>query len=239
MSIRILFVITARGGSKGIPNKNLQKIGDVSLVGYKAISALRSRYCSRLIISTDSLDIQKDARFYGVEVPFTRPMELATDTASSMSVIQHTIDFFEMEEQETYDAIMLLEPSSPFARSVDYDRAVEIMVRNDANIVVGMREMEMDTSFIGPIDNNGCIYRIIDQIQSRNASRRQDAEAEFTVNGALYLFRWDFFKKHGSFYADGKKCFGYVMDRYRSIEIDEMIDLQWARFLVQNEYIDL
>ena len=80
-TLKILFLITARGGSKGVPGKNLRELGGISLVGFKAISAKKSKYCSRLIISTDSPEIQENARRYGVEVPFTRPAELASDTA--------------------------------------------------------------------------------------------------------------------------------------------------------------
>ena len=93
--MNVIFLIIARGGSKAVPGKNLRKVAGISLVGFKAISALRSKYCTRLIISTDDPEIQEDARGYGVEVPFTRPEELATDTASSIDVISHAMDWIE------------------------------------------------------------------------------------------------------------------------------------------------
>ena len=237
--MRILFLITARGGSKEIPGKNLREIGGIPLVGFKAISAKRSKYCTRLIISTDSPEIQQVARHYGVEVPFTRPAALATDTAPSTDVVLHAMSWIENHTDERYDAVMLLEPSSPFARHIDYDNAVEIMIERDANVVVGMREMEINSVFVGPMDEQGRITQIIDEMRDMQVMRRQDTPREYTMNGALYLFKWEFFKEHRTIYKDRERTFGYVMDRCYSIEIDEMIDLHWAEFLVQNGYIDM
>lgn len=208
-------------------------------MGFKAISALRSKNCSRLIISTDSKEIQKDAKSYGVEVPFTRPGDLATDEASSMDVISHAMDWIERNSADQYDAVMLLEPSSPLATSLDYDNAIALMVKHGANVVLGMRETAINTAFIGPMDNSGRISLIVNQLKGLQKIRRQDMPSEFTMNGALYLFKWDFFKKHKSLYEDSEKTFGYVMDRHHSIEIDELIDLQWIEFLVASDKIDM
>ena len=114
-NFRVLFVITARGGSKGLPGKNLREIGGLSLIGYKANSAQSCKYCNRVVISSDDNAIINEANKYGVEAPFIRPKSLATDQASSDSVISHLIEWIEEKENDSYDAIMLLEPSSPFA----------------------------------------------------------------------------------------------------------------------------
>ena len=89
------------------------------------------------------------------------------------------------------------------------------------------------------MDEDGRIPKIIDQIQGEVISRRQDVPPEYTMNGALYLFRWEYFKEHGTVYGDREKTFGYVMDRYHSLEIDEPIDFSWAEFLIQNGHVDL
>ena len=230
--------MTARGGSKSVPKKNLSQIGGVSLIGFKAISSLRSKYCTRLILSSDDPELQQNALKYGVDVPFTRPAELATDTASSFDVIRHAIDWIETNTTETYDAIMLLEPSAPFATSVDFDNAVEKMIELNANAVIGMREMEINSVFVGELDPQGRMTQIIDQMKQRYL-RRQDTKPEYTMNGALYLFKWEMFKEHHTVYADRDNTYGYVMDRFHSIEIDEPIDLEWARFLVENGHIDM
>jgi len=239
--MNILFLITARGGSKGVPGKNLKRIGGISLVGYKAISARKSKYCSRLMISTDSEAIQSEARAHGVEVPFTRPAELATDTAKSGPVIAHAMDWVEREGAAHYDAVMLLEPSSPFARAADYDAAVEMMMRHDANAVVGMRPTEVSSTVVGPLDADGRITAIVDKMHAARAltGSRQSLGREYTMNGALYLFRWDYFKRHQWIYQDRAGVFGYAMDPLHSIEIDEPIDLMWAEYLVAQGHVPL
>ena len=239
--MKILFLITARGGSKGVPGKNLRKLGGISLVGLKAISAQRSNYCTRLIISTDSHEIQQDARHYGVEVPFTRPAELASDTATSVDAIAHAMQWIENESDDRFDAVMLLEPASPFARPFDYDNAVEIMINRNADAVVGMRSVEVNSVFVGPLDEQGRISSIIDKMHAwrSESARRQDLPEEFTMNAALYLFKWDYFKKHHNIYHDRETTYGYVMDPHYSVEIDSMLDLHWAEFLVEKGYVDL
>ncbi len=237
--MKVLFLITARGGSKTVPGKNLRKLADITLVGFKAISARKSKYCSRLIISTDSPDIQANAREYGVEVPFTRPAELATDTAQSADVILHAMDWIEREAKERYDAIMLLEPSSPFARPMDYDNAVELMMLRNANVVLGMRRMEVNSMFTGPMDAQGRISDIIDKVRHWDSTRRQDLPQEYTMNAALYLFKWEYFKTHKSLYRDRDATYGYVMEPEYSVEIDDMNDLRRAEFVVKKRLIDL
>lgn len=237
--MRVLFLITARGGSKAIPGKNLLQIAGISLVGYKAISARRSRYCTRLIISTDSQEIQEDARRYGVEVPFTRPAELAADDSSSEDVIWHAMRFIDTNTDERYDALMLLEPTAPFATYLDYDRAVEMMMERDAGVVVGVHEVAINSIFQGPMDERGRIASIVDKLTGARSVRRQDMLQEYTMNGALYLLRWDFFKRHRRRYCDPQNTYGLVMDRAYSVEIDEPIDWAFARFLAENGYVDL
>jgi CMP-N,N'-diacetyllegionaminic acid synthase len=237
--LKILFLMTARGGSKGVPGKNIRKVGGLSLVGYKAIGALKSKYCEGVMISTDSSEIQAEARVHGVEVPFTRPGELATDEASSADVVSHAMNWIETQTGDRYDAIMLLEPSTPFTRPSDYDKAVEIMQENDASLVVGMRETRVHTTEVGPIDQHGRITQIIDQVNSAGDTRRQALSKEYTMNGGLYLFKWDVFKEHGRIYVDREKSFGHLMDSIHSVEIDEMIDVVWAEFLMEKGYLDI
>ena len=237
--MNILFLITARGQSKGVPRKNLRQIGGISLLGFKAISALRSKFCTRLILSTEDPEIQEDGRKYGAEVLFTRPSELATDTASSFDVIRHAIDWTESNLQERFEAIMLLEPSAPFATASDFDNAVELMLKQNASAVIGMRKTEVHSTYVAPFDDDGRIEELINKVENLKYLRRQDMRTEYTANGALYLFKWDLFKQHHTMYADGKNSYGYVMDRYHSIEIDEPMDLEWAEFLVEKGYIDL
>ena len=237
--MKVLYLITARAGSKRVPGKNLYELTGISLVGFKAISARKSKYCARLMISTDSREIQENARAYGVEVPFTRPSELATDTASSVSVVLHAMSWIEQEKKDRYDALMLLEPAAPFARANDYDNAVEMMTRVGADVVVGVRPVSINSIFIGPLDHEGRITSIIEKMKPWQESGSPRLPEEYTMNGALYLFRWDYFKQHKSIYHDGNTTYGYVMDPCYSIEIDTPADLLQAEFMVERGYVDM
>jgi CMP-N-acetylneuraminic acid synthetase len=239
MSSEFLYLITARGGSKGVPGKNLQKIGGLSLVGFKARSALKAKTCSRLIISTEDSDIQDEAASLGVEVPFTRPANLATDTATSDAVVRHAMEHMETVEGRQYDWIMVLEPSSPFARAQDYDNAVGIALRHDASLVVGVRETEVNSIFTGPLGENGSITGIVEKFTGLDDLRRQALTPEYTMNGSLYLVRWETFKKAGGLYGDPENAYGYPMDPYHSVEIETYFDLGFARFLTDNGDIDM
>lgn len=236
--LRILFLITARAGSKGVPRKNLQEIDGLSLIGYKAVSARRSRYCARLIISTESVEIQEHARQLGIEVPFTRPDHLATDAARSIDVVLHAVEWIESNTNERYDALLLLEPAAPFSRTTDYDAAAELMVEQNANVVVGVRAIAAHSIFAGPLDEQGRIVDIVKKINGLSNTRRQDLPQEYTMNGALYLIRWEYLKRARAIYSDPNTTYGLPMDPHHSVEIDSEIDLHWAQFLAAKGYVD-
>lgn len=222
-----------------MPRKNLRQIGGLSLIGFKARSALRSKYCARLMISTDDPEIQAEAERHGVDVPFTRPAALATDDARSNDVILHAMDYLEQTEGRRYDAIMLLEPSSPFARAADYDSAIEMYDRLQAKCVLGMRETEVNSVFVGPLADDGNARQIIQKITGLSELRRQAMATEYTMNGALYLFDWDTMRSTGTLYGDPERSYGYKMDRFHSIEIDTMHDLKLAEFFVREGTVNM
>lgn len=236
--MKVLFLITARGGSKRVPGKNLKRIGGLSLVGFKAIAARRSKYCSRLIISSDDEAIQEEAKRHAVEVPFTRPAHLAGDTATSVDVIAHAMDFLE-SRGERYDAIMLLEPAAPFARAEDFDGAIELMHATGASVVLGMKAVSPNRLFVGPIETDGRMAAIVDRVRDWETGGYAALPTDYTMNGALYLFRWDYFKEHRRIYHDGTVTYGYKMDPHYSIEIDDAIELHLAEFLVDRGHVDM
>ena len=235
----ILYLVVGRGGSRGVPGKNLRKIGGLSLVALKTISARRSRYCTRVIASSDSAEIQAEAKAHGAEVLFTRPAHLATHTASSDDVVLHAMDHIEDVEKRRYDAIMLLEPASPFSRPSDYDAAVELYLRHKASLVVGMRETPVNSIFVGPLRRDGRADQIVGKFFNRPDLRRQAFEQEYTMNGALYLIDWTHMRRTGKVYGDPDRTFGYPMDTFHSAEIDSLHDLRLAEFYVQNGDVDI
>ena len=235
---RTLFLMVARGGSKGIPGKNLRRLAGRSLVAWKAAGARRSRYCERIVLSTDSEAIRDEALAHGVEVPFLRPPQLATDEASSADVVAHAMDWIEANEAQRYDEIMLLEPTAPFTRPADYDGAIELLRARDGALVVGMREVEVNPIFVGPLDGEGRITHIMQQMERATGLRRQDQPTLYTMNAALYCFSWQSFRDHGRIYADKDRSFGWVMDDLHSVEIDRPVDLAWAEFLAERSLVD-
>lgn len=236
--MRILSVILARGGSKGVPNKNIQEIGGLPLLAFKARAARRSKYPSRVIISTDSPEIQKVARAYDIEVPFTRPAELATDTATNFAVLHHAMAYFEAQGEKS-DAILMLEPSSPFTKPEDIDRAVEIMVERNASLVVSMRDVDNPAPFVGPIEKDGRISQIVHQLKDLKNVNRQVLPHAYTLNGVVYLFRWDEFRQRETFYWDPANSYGFETDPVCNVEIDSLLNLEWARFLVEKKLINM
>ena len=208
-------------------------------VGYKARAARQSRDCSRLIVSSDSAEIRAEAARHGAEVLFERPAEPATDTASSNDVVLHAMNWIEAHEKRRYDAIMLLEPSSPFACSEHFDEAAELFIARKASLVVGMRETEVASVFIGPLGNDGSIAAIVERVVNMPAQRRQDQAPEVTMNGALYLFGWEAMRKHRKIYADPKSSYGVLMDRLHSIEIETAADLAYASFVIEHGMLDV
>jgi CMP-N,N'-diacetyllegionaminic acid synthase len=235
---QILFLLVGRGGSKGLPGKNLREISGLSLIGYKARSARQSRFCSRLIVSSESADIRNEAVRHGAEMLFERPAELATDTASSDEVVLHAMDWIEAREQRRYDAIMLLEPSSPFARPEHFDEAIDLFQARTASLVGGMRETEVSSIFMGTLGADGSIGGIVDRMLKTPAQRRQDQPIEVTMNGALYLVGWDAMRKHRKIYADPTASYGILMDRLHSIEIESAADLAYASYVIEHGMID-
>lgn len=237
-SVQILFLLVGRGGSKGLPGKNLREIGGLSLVGYKARAARQSRYCTRLIVSSDSPEIRAEAVRHGAEMLFERPAELATDTASSNDVVLHAMDWIEAQEGRRYDAVMLLEPSSPFARPEHFDQAVELFLARRASLVVGMRETEVSSVFVGTLGADGSIGGIVDKMLNMPAQRRQDQPPEVTMNGALYLIGWKAMRKYRKIYADPAASYGILMDRLHSIEIESAADLTYASYVIEHGMLD-
>jgi len=228
----------ARGGSKGVPGKNIREIGGLPLLAFKARAAQRSKYPSRIIISTDYPEIQEVARRYGVEVPFTRPADLAGDTSTNFAVLHHAMQHFE-SRGETFDAISMMEPSSPFTLPEDLDRAVEIMEKHDASLVVSMRDVDNPAPFVGPIEADGRISQIVHQLKDLKNVNRQVLPHAYTLNGVVYLFRWEALKNRHTFYSDPERSYGFETDPAHNIEIDSELNLAWAQFLVEKGHVSM
>lgn len=234
--MKVLFLITARGGSKGVPRKNIKKVGSLPLIAYKIRAAQKVDIDKKIIVSTDDDEIAEVAKLYGAEVPFMRPAYLASDEASSMDVVVHAMDWVEKNSFEKYDYICLLEPSTPFTTPTDLTNALELISKKDADTLLGMREVSVTRNFIHQLDYNGGLSLFYNEIKNLSSVQRQAQTKEYTMNGGMYIAKWEYFKENHLFHSI--KSVPYIMPERQSIEIDTMDDYLYACFLVEKNIID-
>lgn len=220
---KVLAVIPARGGSKGIKNKNVVSLCGKPLLAYTLGAACGSRYIDKTVVSTDSHRIAEVARNYGGEVPFFRPKKLAGDESKSVDAIIHAINFFK-NQNESYDLLVLLQPTAPLRRSDDIDRALEIFIENGEKPLASVSEVEDHPILVRRIDDKG---ELVTLLGTGSTVRRQDMPAFYRVNGCIYINRIEEIGKNTSF-NDNK--IPYIMPRERSVDIDEMKDFLVAEY---------
>ena len=198
--MRVLGIIPARGGSKGIIRKNLKILGDKPLIAYSIEQALKSTLLSKVIVSTEDDEIAALAKAYGAEVPFVRPEILATDEASSIEVVQHAIAFFE-SNGEFYDAVCLLQPTSPFREKGFIDKAITTFKSENSLALVSVLEVphEFNPHWTFESDKNGKLK--IATGENEIIKRRQDLPKAYFRDGSLYLTKTELIKS-GTFYGD-------------------------------------
>jgi CMP-N,N'-diacetyllegionaminic acid synthase len=235
----ILFLMVARGGSKGVPKKNLEKIDGTSLIGLRANTALSDNFFSRCIISTDDEEIAAEAMRHRIEVPFIRPSYLAEDNSSSVDVVKHVVDWIEKEENLSYDAIFLAEPSSPFCRPEDIRRAIKIYNNISPDLVVSVVKNKVHSIHMGELFSGGDFSHVSTRLASLPTGNRQQHKDQYIMNGCVYLFGWDYFTKEGGIFTNNGKTIGFEMPAEYSIEIDEKIELDIARFYADSGKINI
>lgn len=235
--MKILYIVTARGGSQGVPKKNIRKLGGLPLIAYKIIAVKNCIYDGRIIVSTDDCEISNISKQYGAEVPFIRPKELATNEASTVSVVKHALEWVEKNDSERYNYICLLEPSSPFASNEDFNKAIDNLIKTEADVLLGVKETEVSSKFLKPLDSDGKLSYFYEQIKDMKSIRRQDQEKEYTLNGCMYIVKTEYFKQSNLFHA--VNSIPYLMDARHSLEIDSMDDYEYAEYLVNTGKIDI
>lgn len=235
--MKVLFIITARGGSKGVPRKNVKMIGGLPLIAYKIIAAKKCNVEKRIIVSTDDKEIADISIKYGAEVPFVRPEYLATDTASSMDVVEHAMDWIKKNDEVKYDYVCLLEPSSPFASYKDLDNALKLIEEKKADTLLSMKEVEVNKVFIHSLDDDNKLSLFYQAVKELKSARRQDQKKEYTMNGCMYIAKWDYFEKYKLFHSENS--IPYIMPEENSIEIDSILSYHVACSIAEKSLIDL
>ncbi len=225
----MIAIIPARGGSKGLPGKNIRDLDGMPLICHTIKSALESESITRVIISTDDDDIAIVAKECGAEVPFNRPSKLAKDNSMVMDAYLYTIDRLVEMENITIDSFIALLPTAPLRRSYDIDMAVEIFNFNKADSVVSVTEADVPAEWYRRIDSNGVLR---DYFPDTNTIKnRQEFDKSYIPNGAIYIFRTEKLRKIRQYYLG--KTYPYIMPADRSVDIDEILDFEWAEFLMQ------
>ena len=224
----IIGLIPARGGSKGLPGKNIRPLLGKPLIAWTIKQALSSKYLDRVIVSTDDEEIAEVSKEYGAEVPFLRPEELATDEAKGIDVVLYAIDWMERNDKP-YDLLMLLQPTSPLRTSNDIDKAIELLFQKNAQAIVSVCEVDHHPYWSNTLPDDGCMKDFIKpEVTNKN---RQELPIFYRLNGAIYLAYSDYLKEKRSFL--GKDTFAYIMPQRRSVDIDNEVDFKLAGIVIR------
>ena len=224
---RILAVIPARGGSKGIPHKNIIDLCGKPLISYSIEAGLKSCYIDYVLVSTDDEEIAAVAKQYGAGIPFMRPAELASDTAKTIDAILHVKKELEKAEDK-FSTMVLLQPTNPLRTAEDIDLAIESYYKHGCKPLVSVSEVEDHPILIRIIDNE----RLIPLLNVSSTCRRQDMPKYYRVNGCIYINSVNELDEKTSF-NDNEVPF--VMDRRHSVDIDDMDDLKIAKAFLEEE----
>ncbi len=233
---KILTVIPARGGSKGIKRKNIRDLNGRPLIYYAIEAAKGARHLGRLIVSTDDEEIAEIAKSCGAEIPFLRPRDLAADTTTLILVMRHALHFFD-GRGERFDAVLSLQPTSPFIKSSTIDAAIEKFHATHCEAVATVTRVRhghpyVSKRLIGP--DNDQIENFVRIPDGAVLFPRQRREPAYYFNGALYLRDRNLIENFsGRDWGLGLAPRVVVMDAFESVDIDEMIDLKLAETIAR------
>lgn len=220
---KVLAVVPARRGSKGLPLKNIRLLGGKPLLTWPIRAARQSSFIDRIIISTEDPEFADIAMKAGADVPFLRPAELATDISPSIDFLLDAVDKL-AANGEQYDYLILLEPTSPLTETSDIDTALQTIVsrQSDADAIVGVTAMTTThPAFAVRIDTGGLIQPHA-VTSFGQLPRRQDIEPLYSMDGSLYISTIDALRRERSFYHN--RTMPYVTPRWKSFEIDDLVD---------------
>ncbi|WNL27660.1 acylneuraminate cytidylyltransferase family protein [Arcobacter cryaerophilus gv. pseudocryaerophilus] len=217
-----LAIIPARGGSKRLPRKNVLDLCGKPLISWSIKAGLNSKYIDKVVVSSDDDEILNISLNFGAET-IKRPVELASDTATTFDAIKHTIDNF-----EKYDYIVLLQPTSPLRNEKHIDEAIELLKQKNADAIVSVCEMEHNPMWSNILPDDGSLANF--RHEKAKGKRSQDLETYYIFNGAIYICKIEKLLEEKSFFLKDN-IFAYVMDRESSVDIDEEIDFKIAQVL--------
>jgi len=222
--VKVLAVIPARGGSKGIPRKNIKKLGGKPLIAWTIEAALKAPSINRVIVSTDDEEIAAVAEQFGAEVPFKRPIAIARDDTPGLDPVLHAI-----ENSPDSDWVLLLQPTSPLRSVDDIEGIIKLCQEKGALSAVSVAEVGKHPFWMYQRSSD---MRLQPLIPNRGEiMRRQDLPSVYVLNGALYLARPDWLIENQGFI--GPETLGYVMPVERSVDLDTPLDWLWVEYLIE------
>ncbi len=224
--MKILYLIPARGGSKGIPHKNIKPLAGKPLIGYTIDVAMQLTDAQHICMSSDDEEIISTVEQYGLSVPFKRPAHLATDETATYEVILHALEYY-ARQGHTYDALVLLQPTSPFrtARHVQEARA---LFTPDIDMVVSVCETRSNPYYVLFEENED---GFLTHSKKGNFTRRQDCPKVYEYNGAVYVINTQSLMTHSNI-GELTKVRKYLMPHEASVDIDTPLDWDFAEFLM-------
>ena len=230
MKPNIVAFIFARGGSKGVPRKNVRQLAGLPLIAHSILQARNSRMINRVVVSTDDAEIANVSKEYGAEVPFIRPAELARDDAPEWLAWQHALAAVEKDGASKVDVFVSLPPTSPMRATEDIDACVNMLLDGDADIVITVRPSERSPYFNMVTLNEDGVAQLA--MQPDNViNRRQDAPAVYDVTTVAYAARPEFVREAGSIFEGTVKA--VIVPAERSVDIDTELDFKFAEFLFE------
>ena len=223
-----LGVIPARGGSKGLPGKNLRKLGSLSLIGQAVASAREAALLARFIVSTDSREIADEAKLHGAEVPFLRPAEFATDQAGMLPVLQHAVRWLVSSAGVRPDLIVTLQPTSPFRTGTEIDATIRKVIDTGSDSAQTLSEASYHPYFMKTLDGDRTVALFPD---GHRYVRRQDAPPVYQPSGAVYVTRYATLMEQGHILGEDNR--GVIMAFEASVNIDTEWDFLLAELLLR------
>jgi CMP-N-acetylneuraminic acid synthetase len=231
MSIKILAIIPARSGSKRLPGKNIKELQGAPLIAWTINSALASKYITKTIVSTDSIDISTIAQKSGAQVPFIRPDALSSDSSSSIDVVRHAIEYIE-KKNEFYDYTILLQPTSPLRTTSDIDSAIELLLAKKSDAVISVTPEDHSPLWTNTLDSNLSMDNFLsDHIKN---SRSQDLKQYYRLNGAIYIANTKKLLLENTFFLKNNTS-AFIMSKENSVDIDEEIDFLLASSILEQK----
>jgi CMP-N-acetylneuraminic acid synthetase len=231
---KIIAIIPARGGSKGLPYKNIKNMNGKPLIAWTIESALSSKLLDRIFVSTDDKEIRDVSVKIGLDIPFMRPSKFAQDSSPTWELVIHALDKFK-KLGEDFDYIALLEPTSPLRKKNDIDNAIKILLDNfkdDTLVSVGEIHTE-HPKIVKKLDSKGYVKQYIN---SKNQFyQRQQFDKAYFPYGVIYLSKVDTFYVQKKFYTD--KTIPYEIERWQNYEIDDFLDFKIIEEIIKNKEV--